>query len=293
MAGFNSYRHALWIGIGAMSHFYTLRETHPVYIPGGGDYGNSVLNGVYQGTIEVGHHHVQNLSQDPAEAIEKAKAIAAKRGIPLDPVTVEELYGKLEEIRRANAEELAERERVEKANQEYWAEMRAATEAMHRDMVECGVCPIGRYAGKDIADIDRGYATWLIDKRGEFEEGSLMRALADKVAADYAHLKLPQPLPAAKLGEPKQRLDLEATVIRVGGFYTDFGFTGLVTMVTDDGICLLAKGGWRVRYDKREDRHHVDAMPGERIKFKGTVKEHREYNGQMQTVVNRVKEIEA
>lgn len=288
MAGFNNYRHAYWIGIGQDGHFYTLRETHPVYK------GSSVvLNGVYQGTIELSHHHVQNLSQDPTEAIAKAKTLAAERGIPLDPVTVEDLQGQLEEIKRATAEQLAERQRADAARQAQWEAERAEREVMLRDMVECGVCPIGRYAGKELAEIDRGYATWLLDKREEFEEGSLMRALADKVAAEHAHLRLPAPDPAAKYGQLKLRSDIEATVVRVHGFENAYGYTGLVTLVTDDGICLLAKGGWRVLCTKTRlgPVYAVEAKPGERVKIKATVVDYREYKGQMQTVINRVKEV--
>lgn len=292
MAGFNNYRHDLKIGIGEKNHFYTLREAYPHYIPGPGDFGNAVVNGVYQGSIEIRYAHLQNLSQDPAEAIAKAKEIAAARGVPLQPVTVEDLQGQLDEIKRATAEQLAERERVIQRQREEWEAQQEEREVMLRDMIDQGVCPIGKHAGADIADIDRGYATWLLEKREEFVEGSLMRALADKVAADYAHLRLPVPDPDKKIGEPKQRLEFEATVVRVHGFYTDFGYTGLTTLVTDDGTCLLVKGSWRVVFvgDRYDGKHVVDARPGERVKFKATVKEHREYRGQMQTVVQRVKE---
>lgn len=288
MAGFNGYRHSLWIGIGEKSHFYTLRETHPVYVPGPG--GNGVVNGVYQGTIELGHHHVQNLSQDPAEAIAKARAIAAERGLPLDPVTVEDLSGQLEAIKRATAEQLEARVRAEAARQAQWEAERAERDALLLELVAQGICPIGRYANQPIADIDRGYATWLLDKREELT--GLMRALADKVAAEHAHLRLPVPDPVAKYGALKLRSDIEATVIRVGGFQTQFGYTGLITLVTDDGRCLLAKGGWRVKYWRTPcaDGWDVEAMPGERVKIKATVVDYREYNGQMQTVINRVKE---
>jgi len=73
------FKPSLFIDIGADNHFYTLRETylHTTYVRPG-EMGNAIVNGVYQGTIaeEVRSFHHFNLSQNPEDAIAKAKSFA-------------------------------------------------------------------------------------------------------------------------------------------------------------------------------------------------------------------------
>lgn len=280
-----NYRHELKIGIGLNNHFYTLREAYPHYS------GGEVLNGVYTGSIEIRYGHVQNLSQNAEEAVAKAKELAALKGLPLQPVTAEELQGQLAEIHRATAEQIAERVRKDEMRQAEYEAYRENAERQFFEVVAAGFCPIGQFAGQHLSQIDRGYATWLMEKRDGMEPGGLMRAIADKVADDFPELRLPVPDPAAKLGEPKQRMDFEATITRLymfdGGMY---GPALFCTMVTDDGVCLLSKSGaWHVIFPKYGPAY-TDLKPGQRVKFKATVKEHKVFRDQMQTVIQRIKE---
>lgn len=230
------YQPKLCIGIGLHSHFFTLRMSHPVYIPGEGQYGNAVVNGVYQGTVAEGWHHVVNLSQSADDAVEKAKDYALEMGIPLVSVSAAELGTKLDEIKRANAEELERRAQEEYANELYYAGVREAKEAMERQSVEHGFIPFGRNAGRRIASIEFGYAQWLLAKREELT-GSM------RLVADYVAEKLPA-LHAwacngqyleSKVRRPKLRVQVQKAV----RFEGDYGPKYLMVMVARSGERLI------------------------------------------------------
>lgn len=99
------------------------------------------------------------------------------------------------------------------------------------------------------------------------------------------------------VGEPKQRMDLELTVIRRAEYeraaYT-YGteWVNVYTMADADGNCYVWKstnwlGAWKDDGNGGED--WVDAAPGDKVTMKATVKEHNEYRGIKQTVINRPK----
>jgi uncharacterized protein (DUF3820 family) len=279
-----SYQPKLFIGIGATAAFFTLRQTYQHFVPGPGDYGNSVLNGVYQGTIEIRSFHHYNLSQDINEAIEKATKAADEMALPLVPASADMLAEQMREITRASAEVIAERQRASAAAQAAWEAQRAEWDAariiQQADLLKAGRFPFGKYVGELFNDVEIGYVNWIMDKRDEFEPVSHMRALADAVWLHCAALKLPTPDPAATIGEPGKRIELEVRAIRQISFATDFGQKYVTTMVTPEGACVVVLStSWALDV-------------GECAKIKATVKEHSEFRGQMQTVVQRVKNIE-
>lgn len=115
----------LFIGVGLTGAYFTLRMTNLRYIPGEGPMGNAIVNGVYQGTVEVGSEHLFNLSQDADEAFEKAQA-AQEMALRLSS-TRESLDQEMREIQRATAEQMAERaardaERVARLKEFYAAQ---------------------------------------------------------------------------------------------------------------------------------------------------------------------------
>jgi len=138
-----SFAPVLFIDIGATAAFFTLRETylHRRHIPGEGAFGNAVVNGAYQGTVveeERSFHHF-NLSQDADEAWSKASEYAQRVGLPLVG-SVDEIRTQLRDIQRATAEEMERRrQHHEQLRQERLAARAAEAQAWraeNADLVE-------------------------------------------------------------------------------------------------------------------------------------------------------------
>lgn len=223
----------LCIGIGERSHFYTLRMSHPVFTSGGGAMGNAVVNGVYQGKVSKGWHHVQNLSQNADEAVAKAEEIAKEIGIPLISTSAAELGEQLDKIKRATAEEVAAAEERERAKSARIAAMVAAQDQLAMEAAAAGYVPYGRNAGAKVEHLSPGYIGWLLDKREELEGWA--RALAD-YAHEHADWARPWPTKPGFAGEPKQRLKgLKARVEATIPYENQFGGGWIVIAVTEDG----------------------------------------------------------
>lgn len=255
----------LFVGVGETGAYFTLRETylHVWYI------GSSANK-------EVRSFHHFNLSQDADEAFEKAKAYADANAIRLK-TSREELDIEMRNIKRMKAEEIAEREaRMRQAEAEALAYKIERHQAAMR-MIEEGKYPIGRYRDSAFTEAPVRYINWLIGAKGEFEEGTIIKALAEAVAERCAHLLLPVADKNKTYGEVGKRVDFEATVVAKYAFDGYYGVTYIVNTVTPNGECIVYKGG------------SFAPEVGEKVKAKATVKEHAEYRGQMQTVVQRVK----
>lgn len=268
----------LFIGIGATSAFYTLRETylHEQWVGG--------RDGYMHREIRSFHHF--NLSTDLNNAVAKAEAAAQQMGLPLD-ADPEKLQCDMRDIKRATAEEM-ERRRVAYAEQQsIWDAERAAKRAEQLAQIHSGVVSFGKYDGRKFDELTPGYLAWLVSKVSEFEEGSLLRALAETVRDNYAHLLPRQADPSKLIGAPGQRLDLDVEVTRVYTFerphpvaHWKTESVHIVTMVTSDGACVVSKS---TSFCPRE---------GESLRIKATVKTHDGYKGQAQTVVQRIKVID-
>lgn len=261
----------LFIGIGEYQHFYTLRETyeHVSYI-GGKPYS------------EIRSFHHFNLSQDANEAFAKAQAAGDKLALRLTTSRAD-LDTAMQDIKRANAEEL-ERRAAQAAAWE--AERKAMREAAHQeklDLIDSGVFAFGRFKGETFAEADPSYLEWFADSLPTFEAGSLLQYTA------LAILRLvPDRLPAkadpnATLGYAGERIETPVTVTKQVSFYRkSFGGYGeekcyVTTMLTDAKVCLVVISP------------SFTAKPGDSFVLRGTVKTHREYKGQMQTIVQRAK----
>lgn len=281
----NNFTPTLFIGVGDKTCFFTLRETFLHAVPGEGPMGNAIVNGVYQGTFEVRSYHLRNLSQDPDEAFEKATEASHRSGLKLT-TSRDSLRDEMNAIRRANASELERRERERLALQAMWEAERAAEEEAKRQVILGGKFAFGPYTDKEFAEAPRGYLTWIMDTLPDFEEGSLMKLTAQEVLRRVPHLALPKPVKDLYVGEPKQRMTFEVTVVRHFAFARE-SFAGygietvhIVTMVDKaTGACLVSKST------------AFRAEEGEELKIKATVKEHSEYRGQAQTVVQRIAEV--
>jgi hypothetical protein len=273
-----SYIPKLFIGIGETNAFFTLRESYQHFVPGPGDMGNAVLNGVYQGTIEIRSFHHFNLSQNADEAFAKAKDYADKVGLPLMG-SVEELTEQMREIKRATAEEMAARVAADKARQAEWDAQRARWNEELIEVAKAGFCVIGKqYYHEPVAyeKVDVGYINWLMAKRDSFEEGSLTRITADTLIANYPELKLPTGNGKHPPIEPGTRAEFEAKAVAVFSFDTEFGTCFVNKLIDKGGYLLVAMTG------------AFKAEVGETYKFKATVKELGEFNGEKQTKIQRI-----
>ena len=277
-----SYSPVVYIDVGATGAFFTLRETyeHVRHIPGEGAFGNAIINGVYQGSVEkeIRSFHHFNLSQNPDEAFAKAQAYADANAIKLDS-TLEGLGSQLRDIQRANAEEISRREAHYQALRDAWEAERKLEESRLFDVIKAGCVPIGRFTGQFFEQVSRSYLTWLIDSRDTFEVGTLLRALADEVSQDCQDLRLPEPDRSFQYENEGERIEVQATVVRVASFDTDYGRKYITTLVSNDAnrACIVVKSTSFCR------------DVGTSVSFKATVKGWENYKGQNQTVVQRVK----
>ena len=278
----NNFVPTLYIGVGATQAFFTLRETYLHAVPGPGPMGNAVVNGVYQGSFEVRSYHLRNLSQDADEAFEKATEASHASGMVLT-TTRERLQEEMREIQRGDREEHERRARLKWEEDARWAAERAAQEQRKREMVLSGLFAFGPYAEKPFESAPRGYLTWLARTLPSFEDGSLIQLTAQEVIRRCADLLLPEPKPDLYVGTPKERRTFSVTVLRCIDFVRE-SFAGygmervfIVTMVDKaTGACLVSKSP------------AFRAAEGDQLTIKATVKEHSEYRGQAQTIVQRI-----
>ena len=268
------YQPKLYIGIGSKTCYFTLRETYLHYGRG------EVLNGVFTGTVEERSFHHFNLSQEPAEAFAKAQEMAFKMDLPLTS-TLESIQIELNTIHRTTQEMLDRMKEESARNHIRWESERIAS---MEEFLANRQYPIGRYKGREYAAAPLSYINWIVN--ASFEPESPLIRVAAEIRALHPELILPLPHPTNTVGEPGQRLRFTATVIRTG-YYDREAFSGygmervyLTTMVTPDGTCLLCKSTV------------FNPPVGEVLDFKATVKDFSEYNGQVQTVIQRITVLE-
>lgn len=91
------------------------------------------------------------------------------------------------------------------------------------------------------------------------------------------------------VGQPKKRMDFTLTVTNIRQFEGYYGMTNLYEMADEDGNCIVWFTGSIIEcYDEESDEWLV-AEVGDKVSMRATVKEHKEYRGIKQTVVNRPK----
>lgn len=258
-----NFREKLFIDVGAKSCYFTLRKTyiHTFW-----------FNGRWHD--EVRSHHLFNLSQDPEEAVAKGKAASESMGIPFS-ASADTLREKINEIKRASAEEIERREREAREREEQWAAERALAEEMIVQAARHGYYAIGAHSNW-MHDLRPGYLNWLVKSEPEFAEGSAIRRVAEIVRTEFADLLLPNegtkhyPAPVGK------RIEAEVTVLRQAYFDSFYGTVYITTMVDTDGHSLVVKSG------------SFNPVVGKKMRIKATIKDHDEYKGVPQTVIQRV-----
>ena len=253
----------LAIFVGETGAFFTLRES---FMPVTGN-----------GEVRWMHHF--NLSIDADKAFELAQYHSSHMGIELI-TSRERLAEEMREIQRATSDQLAARQRK-------IAEDTAAQEAfliaIHEDQLAKlaqGNMPIGRFADTPLGELPISYLNWLATNTANFDEGSILQLTSLKLNTEFSHLLLPIPHKDITVGEVKKRTEFMVCVIKSIAF-TRRAFNGgmeycfVTTMCSTDGACIVSI----------TPSFHPEV--GEKFKMKATVKEFKEYNGQMQTIVQR------
>lgn len=273
----------LFISVGETCAYFTLRETYEYVRCSRG----VVVNGVFSGDTskEVRSFHHFNLSQNAEEAVRKAKEYADMVGLELVNGNVDAIQRDMREIQRASAEELKQRAEQElqwKAERE--AKYAEENEKHRANLMERNIVSFGKYRGTPIAieQMDVGYLTWVVSKEFDFEDNSLMKLLAQVIRERFSHLLLPSLHPTAYVGSIGQRVNLDVVVVRVSTYdrprYNGWGeeTVSIITMATQKGECVVSKSA------------KFFAKVGEHLSIKATIKDHSLYQGQAQTIVQRV-----
>ena len=246
----------LIVSVGATGAFYTLREA---YEDG-------------RGKIRSFHHF--NLAQDADEAYRKALDYSVNNGIPMKS-TREQMTEEMREILRATTEQRAERQRkLEREIEEHNALLQRMRDEKI-EMINNGLIPFGKYYGQAFRSpyVPFSYIQWVIT--GKFDADSIIQLLQDKIKSDCPDFILPLPDADLTIGTIGKRETFNATITRLIQLNGYYGVSYICCMVADNGACIVSKGAFA---------HDV----GSHITIKATVKEHSRYNGQMQTIVQRV-----
>lgn len=256
----HEFESVLYIGIGARSHYFTLRQTEERW--------------VRADQREVWSYHIQNLSQNAGEAMKKAQAYADMQGMRLTS-TLEGIEGDLQKIKRATAEEIAEREKQEAM----WQARREQEQEELRQAViaklKRGQFAFGRMNGIRFVDAGCGYITW-ISKQVDSDNDWLVLT-AQEVIKQVPHMIISFEKDL-HIGVEGKRQDFNVKVFRINSYVGYYGTVFITTLLDlETNACLVVKSA--------SFCPDVDSV----LKIKATVKAHDEYNGQAQTVLQRVK----
>lgn len=246
-----SFTPTLFISVGEHGHFFTLRETYQHFGRG------EVLNGVFTGEVEIRSFHHFNLSRDPDEAFAKAAEYAQQVGLKLT-TRRESLAAELAEIRRASAEELAARE-AERAERYSHQPTEAEREWLSANVRWEEGEPVG-FAASLLETLER---------EGGLTEGQLA-AVRKCIQRDAARAA------SRHLGAEGERITVELKVERI----LDWSYGSFPTIYRYCNICRDPEGNV-VKY--------IGSNQLDDGVYKVTVKEHGEYRGEKQTIVQRPK----
>ena len=251
-----------FISTGELSAMYTLRERGHYYTG--------------EGVKMPTSYYVKNLSTNKEKAIKKALAYTGLKeinfGAPDD----------LNEYREGVAQ--AEREAREQAQRDYEAMLKTREEHQN-ELIKKGLYPFGdgtdKHA-KSISELDVGLVNWWATM-AEVEADTPAYNLQNYIKEHCQDLLFPVPN-NDYFGEVKKRYEFNVTVTKSISFMS-YDYYGreetkfITTMVTDQGYCLVV--------------FSTAFYPevGEKMKVKATVKNHKEYDGQAQTIVQRVNEV--
>lgn len=256
----SKYPSYLAIGIGLNNHYYTLREVW---------YDDWNVEPQWRG------NHIMNLSQNVDEAIEKAKYQSKLMAMELR-ASKEELEQEMFKIHRANAEELERREQEKEAKRLQREEQQAEYVRGMIRKIDADMMPFGQYADQYFEDVPFSYIQWILKSQYDDDVWYYLRHYLNLRHPEFI---LPVADPVAVIGNAGDKVELDVVVVKRAYFDGQWGRVYIVSMVSNKGVMLVSKGAFC-------------ADVGRRIKIKGSIKGHAEYNGQMQSIIQRVKIVE-
>ncbi len=257
-----------YISSGELTRMYTLRVRFEELAYARGEGGKPVAYTV------VRDWYITNLATEPC----RAKAAAERH---MEGRTDGRLFdGELESLdairRRTSAEVEAARLASEYAAQQAQDEREAAYRASKMEYIEYGQWPFGQFKGERFENANDGYVVYFLGL--DAEDDAVLETLQNALRAQFGHLaNLPTPN-GEYFGEPKKREDITATLIASFGFQGYYGFVHIQRFIAESGALLVYKGSAPVAADM-----------GKPVTFKATVKSHDEYEGEAQTMIQRVK----
>lgn len=127
----------------------------------------------------------------------------------------------------------------------------------------------------------RSAGLWPLNKREEYVLNELQPAIWEAYN-EWKAAQEPEKPESKHVGTVKERVELNLKIERISYFDSQYGYntvtTWVFTMVDENGNCFLYKGS-----------KHLNRREGDSIKLKATIKEHSEYKGRKQTVIQRPK----
>ena len=257
----------VYVGIGDHGHYFTLRRTYETVV----------------GLRKVRSEHIQNLSQDPDEAIAMAAEYARKHGLVLKS-TRADLPDDLKAIFKDKRERVAA---ARAAKDRKKAELAAAREAAYKarrseqeSKIRAGEIPFGKNEGKSVNEVP-GFARWMVNRESEFEDGSILKFFCEVMKSNFPHLLVQEHeyTDTHIKGAPGTRVAVDGRVDKVMHFHSDYGISHWV-FIKDDatGALVVCKGKWTTE-------------EGKLVSIIGNIREKGEYKGTKQTILNRVKEL--
>jgi hypothetical protein len=123
----------------------------------------------------------------------------------------------------------------------------------------------------------------IVGRKSEGLAASMIVAYQRAFAREKARAEQAAKPPSTYVGELKKRETWTATLDFVTGFATQYGYTTVLKFVTAEGNILT----W-----KTSSTNLTRADAGQRYTITGTVKEHKDYKGQKQTILTRCNIVE-
>jgi len=259
-----NFRPELYISIGATGAMFTMRQTY-------------LHEDWYRGnvTYEVRSFHHFNLGQDKNASMEKALTFSREKQLPMI-TTMDRLETEFSEIHRRTPEEVEEETRRYRAirakHDNDYAERRDGW-YMDRLVKKGNIWKMGfgKYSDRtiqEVAELDPEYLMWLESNE---TTDSLIFAMIEFQFEKQPYVKVE----SEYFGDVGTRYPFKATIKNVTGFDGAYGWTSVITMMTENGEALVI--------------FTTASFPkvGEKCTFNAKVKEHKEYRDVKQTVLQR------
>jgi len=259
-----SFQPYLFIGVGATHALFTLRETyeHVFYI-------NRTRY------TEICSYHHKNLGQDPDESFEKALKASQELKLPLHS-SIDQIQKELRDIKRASKEEMETREKLQRVENAVNTINYAADNdynTMNRLVAKGGVFNFGfgKYLGKSFANVieyDFNYVEYML-------KNDFLDELTKFQLETYIENHGIEATESEYYGEIGERYAFTAVLKRYIPFETQYGMSAVVTLADVEGneLVLFTTASFQ--------------EVGTKMTFNAKVKDHKEYEGSKQTILQR------